>query len=85
MAEIVLGPDDDRQEVTAWLLENAGDVADVRWAPRPDTGIHGGVYVVPDELASAYEGRGKATRRKASSSSVPAADVDGSTQGRGGN
>jgi hypothetical protein len=53
MAEYVLAPDDIPQEVAAALLAEAGEAraSEVTWSPRPDT-PHGGVYVVPDDVAT---------------------------------
>lgn len=67
MAEIDLSPDEGLEEQTRAVLDAAGDMADhVHWSPRPDK-AHGGVLVVPDEVAKKLEqqssGGGKRGRK----------------------
>lgn len=87
MAEVVMGPGDDRTEVVQALLELADDPADVVWSPRPDAGEHGGVYVVPDELGDKYASqrttRARRVGPKDADARVKTADVEAAAKGQG--
>jgi hypothetical protein len=61
MAEYVLHEDDDQQEVVRELLAKTDHPGQVTWSPRPDV-PHGGVYVVPEDLATEVLASRKAAR-----------------------
>lgn len=52
MAEYVLGPDDNQQDVARRLMEHAGPerAHEIAWYPRPNV-PGGGVFSMPDDLA----------------------------------
>lgn len=55
MAEYVMGPDDNQQEVAQRLMEHAGPerAHEIAWYPRPNV-PGGGVFSMPDDLASGF-------------------------------
>ena len=55
MAEYVMGPDDDQQDVARKLHEHAGPdrAHEIAWYPRPDV-PGGGVFSMPDDLADGF-------------------------------
>jgi len=58
MAEIILASSRTHQEQMREILDLATELeighGQVTWAPRPGDLPHGGLVVVPDELAAAY-------------------------------
>jgi hypothetical protein len=55
MAEYVMGPDENQEEVSRALLEHAGPdrASEVAWYPRPGV-PGGGVFSMPDDLAEGF-------------------------------